>query len=346
MFLRGYCPLLPLARLAGWRPLLPLARLAGWRRLLPLARLAGCRLLIPLTLLAGCRAGESASPLALNVMDFPSQAAVYPAASYVPGSLPDPGEFTDVNEKNLMVGNILLPGGLHTSAFILALGNPLFMLPNGKGAWSLAAALNTSAAITGTVFMNSVDYHPAVWPTPRTTPRLLTSVTGTASDINDAGLVVGTEIRNGVTHAFLWEPSGALTYLPPLAGGTATYAIAINNNDVILGSSSSSSGWFPVLWRWSGSAWRAHAITGGINALALDDRRMVVGQTANEASWGIPDHRGYFGVGVYSHATGVARDGSAAIGESSYPVTGPATRNAWVADRSGNVTFLPIPNSL
>lgn len=125
-----------------------------------------------------------------------------------------------------------------------------------------------------------------------------------------------------------------------------TQAIAINNRNVILGSSSSSSGWSSVLWTWNGVSWGVRAIRGGINALAQDDSRIVVGQTANQASWGAPDHVGSLGIGVSSHATGISPDGSAAIGESTYPVIGPGSpHNAWVADRAGQVTFLPLTNA-
>lgn len=90
------------------------------------------------------------------------------------------------------------------------------MLPNGKGLWSQAAAVNTGGSITGALYNSSLDYSPAVWPTARSAPRVLSGVIGLAWDINDGGLGVGTEYRNGSNYAFLWEPNGALTYLPAL----------------------------------------------------------------------------------------------------------------------------------
>jgi hypothetical protein len=246
-----------------------------------------------------------------------------------------------------MVGNITLPAALYRNAFSYQLGGHVNVLANGSALWSSASAVNTPGAIAGTVFNSSLDYHPAVWTSPISAPVSLPHL-GTAADINDAGLVVGTILRNGVQYAFLWDPIAGSkpTMLPPLPGGAASYAIAINSRNVILGSSSSSTGWSSVLWRLSSGGWVPRPIM-GLNALALAEGNVVVGQTANEASWGKPDLVGNFGVGVYSHATGVAPDASVAVGRSSYPVTGPGSpHNAWVADRRGTVTLLPIANSL
>jgi hypothetical protein len=265
---------------------------------------------------------------------------------FVAGGLADPGELTDVNDKGLIVGNITLPAALYRSAFSYQIGGTVNLLSNGSGLWSSASAVNRWGAVAGAVFNNSLDYHPAVWSSTTSTPITLPHL-GIAADVNDAGLVVGAISRNGLPYAFLWDPmSGSKpTMLPALPGGVESYAMAINSRNVILGSSSTSTGWSSVLWRLSGGVWIPRPIL-GINALALAEGNVVVGQTANEASWGKPDHAGNFGVGAYSHATGVAPDASVAIGRSSYPVTGPATQNAWVADLRGSLTFLPIANSL
>jgi hypothetical protein len=306
------------------------------------------RALLPLaiSLLEACSADDATSSIAARAIDATPHPSVYAAGAYIAVGLASPGEFTDVNAKGLMVGDITLPAALYRSAFSYQLGGSVNLLSNGSGLWSTASAVNGSGAIAGAVFDNSVDYHPAVWSSTTSTPMALPHL-GTAADINDAGLVVGTILRNGVQYAFLWDPAGGgkPTMLPPLPGGTASYAIAINSRNVILGSSSSSTGWSSVLWRSSGGVWVPRPIV-GINALALAEGNVVVGQTANEASWGKPDYAGSFGVGVYSHATGVAPDASVAIGRSSYPVTGPAVQNAWVADRRGSLTFLPLANSL
>jgi uncharacterized membrane protein len=158
---------------------------------------------------------------------------------------------------------------------------------------------------------------------------------------------VGTaSVKGGQFAGFVWDTTGNPVLLPPLRGGTGTTASAINADRVILGASDSPNGWVSVLWRYNGSGWIPRPITGGINALALDDGATVVGQTAGQASFGTPHHAGFFAVGVQSYAAAVTRNGKVAVGPAWYPVTGPASGgNSFVADRSGAVTMLPIPNS-
>lgn len=304
-----------------------------------------------LTALAACRADQTAAPSnRLPASDTPAP-AVYPAASYAISTLPDLGWVSDVNDQNYMVGTISDIAGAWVNAFVLRPGGTPKLLSLGGAQTSAAMAVNTHGAIVGTAFFGwngspaVHDNRPAVWSDASSAP-IVAALRGTAYDINDAGLVVGTAIVRGGQHGFVWDTTSRPIALPPLRGGYNTTASAINADRVILGASSSTNGWVPVLWRFNGSTWVPQAITGGINALALDDGITVVGQTAGQASFGKPDHAGFFAVGFQSYAAAVTRNGRVAVGPAWYPVPGPASGgNAFVADRSGAVTMLPIPNS-
>ena len=271
--------------------------------------------------------------------------AVYPASAYAIGTLPNYGWFNDVNEKNLMAGTITTQAGNWVNGFVYLPGGQPKLLAMSGGSESAAMAVNTHGAVAGTVYYGSLDHFPAVWSNASAAP-LVATLQGIAYDINDAGLVVGTALAKGGQFGFVWDTTGKPKLLPPLPGGLYSTASAVNADRVILGASSSLTGWMSVLWRFNGAVWVPTPITGGINALALDDGSTVVGQTGGKASWGRPNQAGYFSVGVWSYANAVTRNGWVAAGNSFYPVPGPTgADNAFVADRSGNLTMLPIPNS-
>ena len=79
-----------------------------------------------------------------------------------------------------------------------------------------------------------------------------------AADINDAGTAIvntGDEVWNYTTfpypdgtRAWVWR-NGSAVRLPTLSGGTSTWATAINNNNQIVGASTTKDGkWHAVLW--------------------------------------------------------------------------------------------------
>lgn len=300
--------------------------------------------------LSACSAGEGAAPTARSqLVDAPAR-AVYPASSYRITALPDTGWLSDINEKHYMVGTISTRAGAWVNAFALQRGGTPKLLASGGALASAAMAVNSGGAITGALDFGysgtplSPDIRPAVWSNASSAP-LVAPLRGVAYDINDAGMVVGTAIKAGGQYGFVWDTAGGPVLLPPLRGGTNSNAFAITADRIILGASSSSSGWQYVLWKYNGSTWLPTPITGGISALAIDEGNTVVGQTAGQASWGKPNHAGFFGVGFQSYASAVTKDGWVAVGPAWSPVAGPASSgNSFVADRSGAVTMLPIPN--
>jgi len=210
--------------------------------------------------------------------------------------------------------------------------------------------VNTHGVIVGAVSPNCcqwVDLSPAVWRSyvagPKTLPHR-----GEAMDINDQNQVVGYVMRKGLSQAFLWDlPAGTVDALPPLPRGTFTSARAINNDQFILGSSDNGRGaTVTVLWRRSGSGWSVQAVTGGIEGLDLDGGIGIVGQTANVASYGTPNHAGTFNVLGFSYAEAVSPNGVLAVGSDAGAATGwPVSSVAFIADRAGNTTYLPWPVS-
>jgi probable HAF family extracellular repeat protein len=77
-----------------------------------------------------------------------------------------------------------------------------------------------------------------------------------AFDVNDNGVVVGaSHTTDGVFHGFRWSAAGGLQPLPPLPGDSASRAIAIANDDVVLGVSIARGGSSrPVVWSAAGTA--------------------------------------------------------------------------------------------
>lgn len=304
-----------------------------------------------LTTLAACRAGENTEPSIRRANIGAPSSAVYPPASYAITALPDTGWLSDVNDRKVMVGTISTLAGSWVSAFALRPGGTPKLLPH-NGLASAAMAVNTHSAIVGSVDYGytgvplTPDNRPAVWSTASSPPRVA-PIKGIAWDINDQGLVVGSAYtKTGQFAGFVWDTTGSPVLLPPIRGGAGSQAFAVNADRAILGSSDSPNGWTYVIWRFNGTTWVPRAIT-GISALAIDDGMTVVGQTAGQASFGTPNHAGFFGVGFQSYASAVTKDGKVAVGPAWYPVTGPASSgNSFVADRSGAVTILPTPNGV
>lgn len=104
----------------------------------------------------------------------------------------------------------------------------------------------------------------------------------TASDINDAGDIVGTILSPAPGRGFLWQ-NGVTTLLPPLPGDTTSVARGINNFGIVVGQSSGAAGSRPV--RWVNGVPEDLGVLGSNgpsfgNAEAISDSGIIVGQTS------------------------------------------------------------------
>ena len=310
----------------------------------PRTALFGLPLLLPA--LHGCAATDSAAPDAITAARLPRGNAVYPPSSYKITLVPGEGVFEEVSARNLIVGM------MNDTAVAMPLNGTLVNLNQGSAYASFAHGVNNPGQIVGHLNFGSPGYPkvvPAFWPSTASVPLTL-NYPGEAVDINDHGLVVATISRGTTTSAIVWDPTGLLgtpvTVLTPLPGGRSTRVYAINNDWVILGESEvKGGGWQPVLWRQSATGWSPKAVTGGIVGYDLDASSGIVGVTSNRAAFGNPNQAGYFAVAGISRAWAV-NDVGVATGDDAGSSPGwPQYTSAFVADRAGAFTVLPMPNN-
>jgi probable HAF family extracellular repeat protein len=156
----------------------------------------------------------------------------------------------DINEKNELVGSIIGDDDerraiLLRDGLVIELGD----LMGGASPDAVAVAINDLTQITGTSAVQNADGNFGnrgfLWNAGEIRD-LGTSVEVVALDINNRGQVVGVSTRG----PFLWEEGRTtfLEFLPecPTPNGVA---VAINENEVIVGQSQSFVGLRAVMWR-------------------------------------------------------------------------------------------------
>ena len=144
------------------------------------------------------------------------------------------------------------------------------------------------------------------------------AIMSSATDINDAGQVVGNMRASFlVDFAVLWE-NGAMQILPTL-GGANRFTTGINNfGHVVGGSQNASNQWRAVVWK-DGTVQDLGTLGGtplnelGNLATDINDRGQIVGTSTTSSGkehaflWenGVMQDLGTLGGGDYSHATGI-----------------------------------------
>lgn len=169
------------------------------------------------------------------------------------------------------------------------------------GTSSRARGINDRGWIAGSANLADGNWHPAYLIYGYTDWIKIDhpGASGTASDVNDIGYVVGQFYDNpaptfGDTHAFIWHPRSGLTDLSAVDGAIESLAWAVNSGPQVAGWSylpadPSCTGPFtssvPTLWErspWSGN-WTAIALPTNDhcygNAFGINDAGVLVGNT-------------------------------------------------------------------
>ncbi len=116
------------------------------------------------------------------------------------------------------------------------------------GVWADAYGLNNKGQVVGSATTADGQHHAYVWQDGAMQDLgTFGGQSSSAMDINDDGYAVGqASIPNGINHAFLWH-NGTMTDLGVLGGPTwgpeygSSWALSINNNGQVVGSSSTDS---------------------------------------------------------------------------------------------------------
>jgi probable HAF family extracellular repeat protein len=189
-----------------------------------------------------------------------------------------------INSSTNIVGYIDTTNG--AVAFSYQSGTPTF-LGNLGGTNTFAFAINDDGLIVGSSSTTNELAVNAFVAGATGMTNLNTLIGGgwellDARGINDGGNIVGWGITNSVEHAYLFQ-NGSISDIATLAGGTNSYALGINNSNVVVGASSGSNGvTHAFIWKAGvledlntylppGSGWEL------MEARSINDRGQIVG---------------------------------------------------------------------
>lgn len=157
-------------------------------------------------------------------------------------AIPDLRSAYDVNDSGQIAGNTALSPVLYSDGVVTGLRTFDQGMPSG-----VARRLNNSGQIVGQADTTSYDnYGHKIYHAFLSNGNAMTDL-GTlggyysvANDVNNNGIVVGSAETGGyvfsrrISHAFLYS-NGSMVDLGTLPGSASSYAIAINDNGVIVG---------------------------------------------------------------------------------------------------------------
>lgn len=157
-------------------------------------------------------------------------------------------------------------------------------LPDLGGGLTNPASINSAGTVVGFSLNQTLGTRAVRFLNGNLEELSIPGVFSVAADINDAGKIVGHTVIGKQTLGFVWV-SGSVSFLPGINGGDSR-AVAINSNDVVVGSATDGLGHYqPVRWRFISGNWqveRLDPVQGREGeAVAVNDSGTIVGAFKN-----------------------------------------------------------------